>query len=104
MKSEAHKAKMAMKKARVWEAGFTPVSGKRSDAMVARWQLANPGKMVPLPAGIVAYDKLRVSTPANINRHTGKPHEHKREIDRNLCRLGAALFKQDVAAIKASKP
>ncbi len=23
-------------------------------------------------------------TPANINRHTGKPHEHKREIARRL--------------------
>jgi hypothetical protein len=22
--------------------------------------------------------------PANINRHTGKPHEHRREIARNL--------------------
>jgi hypothetical protein len=24
---------------------------------------------------------------ANVNRHTGKPHEHKREITRNLSRV-----------------
>lgn len=28
-------------------------------------------------------------TPANINRHTGKPHEHKREIARRKRQAGA---------------
>jgi len=27
--------------------------------------------------------------PANINRHTGRPHEHKREIARRLRQAGA---------------
>ncbi len=27
-----------------------------------------------------------IGFPANINRHTGKPHEHKREIARRLGR------------------
>lgn len=27
--------------------------------------------------------------PASINRHTGKPHEHRREIARNLKRKAA---------------
>lgn len=34
-----------------------------------------------LPSGFI---------PASINRHTGKPHEHKREIARNLRRAGVA--------------
>lgn len=31
-----------------------------------------------------------VGVPSRINRHTGKPHEHRREIARNVARKGVA--------------
>jgi hypothetical protein len=39
-------------------------------------------------AGLAAY--RRSSFDPVINRHTGKPHEHKREIARRLRQAGAA--------------
>ena len=86
MRSETHKAKMAAKKARVQEVGFTPIAGKLSRALVARWQINHPGQSLPILPSVRRYDLQRVKPAASINRHTGNPHEHRREIARNLGR------------------
>lgn len=80
--SQEHKEKMARKKARVWDTLFIPVDGKLSRALIAQYQLRNPGAALPIHPSIRAFDRLRVAVPASINRHTGKPHEHRREITR----------------------
>ena len=38
----------------------------------------------PVGPGRRSYRSRMVGFPANINRHTGEPHEHKREIARRL--------------------
>lgn len=82
--SEKHVTKMLAKKtARLtMVCGFTPVSGKISDILVTQAKM-NGRPIVPSPA-MRRYDTARVSTPASINRRTGKPHEHRREIARRL--------------------
>lgn len=61
MNSEAHKAKMAHKA----EVRAAIYNGRNF-----QWQNWKHG------------------VPANINRHTGKPHENEREIARNLRKAG----------------
>lgn len=39
---------------------------------------------------------FQVGSIAQGNRHTGKPHENKREIDRTLTQKGHRLFLQDI--------
>lgn len=67
--SEAHRDKMAAKKARNLLAPGNYASAtstrRRANYVVSR----------------SAY-KACTGTPASINRHTGKPHEHRREIAR----------------------
>lgn len=44
------------------------------------------------------YYTRMVGVPANINRHTGKPHEHKREIarrQRQLARLQVEAMRKE---------
>ena len=86
MNSDKHKAKMAAKKARVQVVGFTPIDGKRSRVLIAQFHMLHPGKPLPIHPDDRRYDMLRVKPVASINRHTGKPHEHRREIARNLGR------------------
>ena len=71
--SETHKAKMAIKRVRrALPAGryISATSSKRlGNYLVSR-----------------TLYKACNAVPASINRHTGKPHEHRREIARNLRR------------------
>lgn len=41
--------------------------------------------------GVRSYPSRMIGYPANINRHTGEPHEHKREIARRI-RQGNKAF------------
>ena len=98
---EARKLRLEERRAksRRGETGFTPVTGKRSRALVAQFQLRNPGAPLPVSPGMRSYDLLRVAPPANINRNTGKPHEHRAERAR---RLGIPV--EQVVAPVAEKP
>lgn len=59
--------------------------------------------------GKYAQHSRSVFVPANINRHTGKPHEHKREIARTLKQQARAMvaryrkrYPHQVVAMKAA--
>lgn len=71
--SDKHKAKMAAKKAR----NLLP-TGRYASA-TSKKRLGN------YLVSRTLY-KACNAPPASINRHTGKPHEHRREIARNLSR------------------
>lgn len=77
-------AKIASNIARPDDTGFEVVKGKLSNALCLQWQMQNPGKVLPIPSEVRKFDLQRVKVPAGINRHTGKPHEHRREIARRL--------------------
>lgn len=75
-------AKIAANIARPDSTGFQVVRGKRSAALCLQWRMSNPGRPLPILPSVRKFDLMRVKTPASINRHTGKPHEHRREIAR----------------------
>lgn len=88
--SAEHKARMAHKAAArlTVRSGFTPISGKRTDALVLRAKMN--GRTNLLPADRIRFDRIAVAMPANINRHTGKPHEHRAEIARRVRQAASA--------------
>lgn len=83
-RNDAHRAKMASKKAARGkiEIGFTPVRGALSDKLVHAAKLR--GDPILPHKSMREYDRFRVSVAASINRRTGKPHLHQREIARRL--------------------
>lgn len=92
MTKAEHKKRMAARaeKRASQHAGWTPVNGKRCDALKARYALIHGTRNTPLFPDIIRHNALRYAVPASINRRTMKPHEHKREIARNLRKAGAA--------------
>lgn len=73
-----------MTKAELQEVHEAKMAGKFLD----RARYSEQAKKKGLSAW-VRYLLGRSGSVSNFNRHTGKPHEHKREIARNLKRLSA---------------
>jgi hypothetical protein len=76
----AHKAKMKRKAARVLVAGIVPMEDKRFAA--ARLNARLQGKGITFNHSSAWRLLDRGFSIAQVNRHTGKPHEHRREIAR----------------------
>jgi len=78
----AHRAKMARKAEarKAPQTGFQPISGKKTDVLVARAKLN--GRTNFLPSDRIKADRKAVAAPAAINRRTGKPHQNLRETAR----------------------
>lgn len=70
--SEQHRKKMAGK--------YDPVSGSYFYVAARAAKRTNPYRLRPS----VTWFAGKPWVPASINRRTGKPHEHKREIARRL--------------------
>lgn len=77
----AHRAKMAAKKARNVQPGFTPIKDRRFAPL--RFKLRAENKPVLFNISTDARHGVARGSIAQGNRHTGKPHAHRREIARN---------------------